>query len=85
MSTSPFALLPAMPFDDLKLEEVGDDVRQRFNDLILGTDFLEATTMRNQVGVRITLGSPAGEERFVRQIAAFYGIGKGCVQNHFSC
>jgi hypothetical protein len=51
MSTSPFALLPAVPLDDLKLEEVPEEVRQRISGVKMETDFHEATTLRDQLGV----------------------------------
>jgi hypothetical protein len=49
-SNSVWALLPAVPLDSLRLENAPEALRPRFDTLMLETDFLEATTMRDQVG-----------------------------------
>jgi hypothetical protein len=79
MSSSPWALLPAKSLDTLALEGAPEDIQPRFNDRTLETDFVEATTMRDQVEFLWALLRELGPQRRASfgNIAKFFGIGKG--------
>jgi hypothetical protein len=84
MATSPWALAPAVPLEALPLEDTHEELRPRFNALMLETSFLDAATMRDQVGFACQFLRHPGREKRVSfgKIAAFFRISKGSVINH---
>jgi hypothetical protein len=84
MPTAFWTLVRAKSLDDLPLEAVQEPLRPAFDDLMLQADYLDATTMRDQVGFSCAFLHPPGSAKKVSDgnIALFFHISKGSVVNY---
>jgi hypothetical protein len=79
-----YARIPAMNLDRLQLEQVPDQLRDRFNELMLHFDFLEAKTLREQIHIAcdVLRREETGQVISYEAIGAFFNMSRAAIHNH---
>jgi hypothetical protein len=81
--TNPFARVPPVHTDSLDLEQVPLQVRDRFTQLMRRVDFLEPSSMREQVHIACEeLRDPGGTRITFDVIASFLGLTRQAAFDH---